>query len=284
MDKDKKIDSLFKTLHLMQRMRLFPNDRFESPFKFKIEIPTNDILEEGVHQSYNARNIYKILLKYYDISPEENFMPNGNNLGVVFSSYVDGEGYLVNTEILTISIIMPKNFKDEFKIKKFMETCGWTCAGSVIYEENENYNVFVFEKNKQVETIYIPEFLYHLTPTNKLSKIFKNGLVPKSNSKVSKHPERIYFLTNELSDSYYKMFVNQLYKTQLEKTLNLSGLSKSEIKEKLNEPRKIEYSLLQIRTDLCLNLKLYGDPNMEGAGWTYNNIPPQAIKVIKNNI
>jgi hypothetical protein len=40
--------------------------------------------------------------------------------------------------------------------------------------------------------------LYHVTEKNKINKILKIGLTPKTNSKISEHPERIYFLVKPL--------------------------------------------------------------------------------------
>ena len=42
--------------------------------------------------------------------------------------------------------------------------------------------------------------------------------------------------------------------------------------------------LLEIDSTKCNNLKIFGDPDMDGAVWTYDNIPPKAIKVLTKNI
>lgn len=82
----------------------------------------------------------------------------------------------------------------------------------------------------------------------------------------------------------FQQFANHLWKAQLEKQLNLNGLSKEEISEKLNQPRTEKYCLLEISTSKCNDLKIFGDPDMDGAVWTYDNIPPQAIKIINKDI
>ena len=265
----------------MSRMRLFPEtNNLHLQNKFVVENKEKDILEEGVFKSYDANQIYKILLKHYNIGREEYFLRNGNDIGIAFDGCYDSDGTLVNSEIVTIILIMPKDFSDIEKIKKFFQTSGWTLAQEKQYDVSENYTIYVFQKNRQINEVEVPDILYHLTPSNKVEKILTNGLTPRTSNTMSVRNERVYFLTNKRNKFFYDYFANQLWKANLEKTLNLSGLSKIEIAEKLNQPRTMKYSVLEIDTSKCNNLKLFGDPDMDGAVWTYDNIPPQAIKLI----
>lgn len=275
------MNELSEILNLMSRMRLFPEtNNLHLQNKFIIEDKEQDILEEGVFKSYDANQIYKILLKHYNIGREEYFLKNGNDIGIAFDGCYNSYGTLVNGEIVTIILIIPKDFSDTEKIKKFFQTSGWTLAQEKQYDINENYTVYVFQKNRQINEVEIPDILYHLTPSYKLSKILRHGLVPRTSNTLSTRNERVYFLINKRNRSFYDFFANQLWKANLEKTLNLSGLSKIEIAQKINQPRTIKYSVLEIDTSKCDNLKVFGDPDMDGAVWTYDNIPPQAIKVI----
>ena len=45
----------------------------------------------------------------------------------------------------------------------------------------------------------MPSILYQITPTVNVDKILKIGLVPKSRSKASYHPDRV-FLSKSLED------------------------------------------------------------------------------------
>jgi hypothetical protein len=104
----------------------------------------------------------------------------------------------------------------------------------------------------------IPEILYHISPTQNVDKILKVGLVPKSRSKASYHPDRVY-LSNDLKD--------------------IENLGK-----KFNQKTGIKnWTILKINTDLIPGeyFKLYTDPNYEPGYYTLNNIPPQAIEKIK---
>lgn len=49
--------------------------------------------------------------------------------------------------------------------------------------------------------------------------------------------------------------------------------------------RDVPYVLLKIDTNKCKNLKIYGDPNLHKIGaWTYDNVPPQAIEILKTDV
>lgn len=280
------MNDLDKVLSLMNRMRLFPEtDKYKLKDSFIIENKHEDLLEEGVHKSYEAKDMLKILLKYYNIGNEENFIENGNEIGVYFDGSYNSEGIFYNNEIVVFILVIPKDFKDFEKIKKFFENCGWILAQEKVYYKNNNYISYTFHKNKQVKTIdELPEILYHLTPLSKLKKITKNGLVPRTSNIMSNRPERVYLYTEKMSLFSFQQFANHLWKAQLEKQLNLNGLSKEEIAEKLNQPRTEKYCLLEIDTSKCNDLKIFGDPDMDGAVWTYDNIPPQAIKIINEKI
>lgn len=113
---------------------------------------------------------------------------------------------------------------------------------------------FDFKVNK------IPDTLYHLAPLSNWEKIKKIGLVPKSRSKVSEHPERVY-LTDTPKDA--EQLGNKFYQ--------LTGNDK--------------WVLLKIDTHKVPGgyLKLYQDPNYKGKGYyTLNNIIPFAIEKVKD--
>ena len=98
--------------------------------------------------------------------------------------------------------------------------------------------------------------LYHITLKNKLHKIKKIGLCPKTNNKISTHPDRIYlFDTINKCNNYINM-----------------------IEEK--EENKEKYYIITLKVE---NLKIYNDPNSDGY-YTYDNIHPNKIqKQIQTN-
>jgi len=122
--------------------------------------------------------------------------------------------------------------------------------------------IFIKFESKYEDGIYTnnvicPDYVYHLTKSKFLPNILKKGLYPKSKNKKSDHPERIYVFVDE--NNYN----------------NLLTLLKR-IDNDL-------YALLEIdcRED---NLMLHTDPNFYGGYFTYDNIHPSYIKIIKNNL
>ena len=51
-----------------------------------------------------------------------------------------------------------------------------------------------------------PSILYHITPTQNTNKILSIGLVPKSRSKASYHPDRVY-LSKDLKDIEHLVYL-----------------------------------------------------------------------------
>lgn len=98
-------------------------------------------------------------------------------------------------------------------------------------------------------------FFYHLTSKNALNKIKKQGIVPRSKSKKSHHPDRIYI-------------VDDL------KSLKQLLIQFSEIEGK----ELSDYVVLKIDYNLTNNPKIYNDPNFLSLGYyVVDNIPPEAI-------
>jgi len=97
-------------------------------------------------------------------------------------------------------------------------------------------------------------FLYHLTSNDKIEKIKKNGLVPYTRSKVSMHPERIYFSTSlKFQDIIFNKF-------------------------KLFQPNKSLFTIIISTVLIPDKIQFYKDPNFKDNGiYTYVNIPPSTI-------
>lgn len=115
-----------------------------------------------------------------------------------------------------------------------------------------------FEAKYDENVENIPTLLYHISPSENTPKIYKKGLSPKSRSKASYHPDRVYLLKDssqaeELADLFYQKTGQNIW------------------------------DLLEINTTLIPGeyLKLYKDPNYDNGYYTLNNIPPQAIKIVK---
>lgn len=125
-------------------------------------------------------------------------------------------------------------------------------------KENEKPIAFYIEAKYDYE-VDIPKTLYHASPIKLKHKILKYGLSPRSGSKLSEHPERIY-----LTDDFNKAVeFGEYLKT-----------------DKENEWYKNGYCIYSINGGGVY--KLYSDVNLrQGGFYTNNNIKVDDIKLIK---
>ena len=103
------------------------------------------------------------------------------------------------------------------------------------------------------------KLLYHVTDILYKDKILKQGLCPKSKSKIGYHPERIY-LTIDIKDAYLFSYMNN---SGIENPIIFQvDLNKSPIK-----------------------VALFYDPNFKDfrnfGCYTENNISPTCLKIIE---
>jgi len=141
----------------------------------------------------------------------------------------------------------------------FMETEEYTGKWNEKYFKGGEIKLRFEAKFDEEIVEKIPKILYHITPTQNVDKILNIGLVPKSRSKASYHPDRVY-LSKDLED------IENLGEMFYQKT----GVK--------------DWSILKIETDMIPGdyLKLYTDPNYINGYYTLNNIPPQAIEKVKD--
>jgi len=186
------------------------------------------------------KNKFKLIFKFisnYDIAKNELWaiLRLTNNLGWL-PSYISSK---LNKKFKEYPFTV-ENFKD-FILNSFCE----------IY--------FSFEAKYDIPVEKYPKILYHVCESKHVNKILKNGLIPKSRSKKSFHPDRIYLtktteLAYELANFFNKGSSNR------------------------------EWAILEIDTSTIEDyLKLFKDPNYLDKGYfTLNNITPYCIKL--NNV
>ena len=255
---------------LMERMGLLAPEMKLRRNIFEHYTSIDEILEEGIFTSHSAETIYKILKKNLNIhvieSPE--YKPKENEIGIQFDAYKDSDKSYGTDEVSLISIVVSKDFEKIEKIKQFFNMCGWVLSETIDYPHDSSFSVYTFEKRKESDALPLPEYLYHITPENKVPKILKNGLEPKTNNKLSEHPERIYFfLTKDLTLNY-KSYADSFWSST-------HG----------QKPRSERYTLLKINTEKCRpGFKIYGDPNMVRGVWSFDNVPPEAITIEEEGI
>jgi hypothetical protein len=145
------------------------------------------------------------------------------------------------------------NFKDVVKWDKKQS------AIKLLFANDYRTIKFLFEPKFDVRATEYEARLYHLTPTMYVKKILKNGLVPKSRSKKSYHPERIY-LSRSLDDA-------------------------KKLIPKFKELFNIEnWTVLMVDTILIYVLHLYKDQNFKDMGyWTLNTITPASLSIYEEN-
>lgn len=185
-------------------------------------------------------------------------------------------------KIFTIEILkIEDGIKLEYfeKLLPLLNNLGYFISYMEIYGDNikieDKYNEQVVKnsfQNKKIHSIYleceakfdqkvnkIPEFLYHVAPSRNWEKIQQIGLVPKSRSKKSLHPERVYLGKDEKNTT-----------ALAPKFYQIEGIK--------------DWVLLKIKTNNVPGgyLRLYYDPNFKYGYYTLNNIPPQAIEKIKD--
>lgn len=105
---------------------------------------------------------------------------------------------------------------------------------------------------------------YHVTPDVYINLIKKEGLTPRTESKLSEHPERIYFYLNP--ESSFKYLASSLW-----------GASKYKDQVK-------KYYVLEVDLTQLPDHHFYADPHSMIsyiAVYTKQPIPPSAIKVIQ---
>ena len=165
------------------------------------------------------------------------------------------------------------------KINNLMDSMGWFPTGIKSPIENEgrySHNIKNVLDKKNVVIGYEAKLggeinpnkdkAYHVTPDIFLNKIKETGLTPKTESKLSDHPERIYLFLNQDKD-IPKQMVRALWNS-------LSNDKKQNIKN---------YYVLEIDLTQIPNHKFYEDPQASltyMAVFTLQPIPKSAIKVV----
>jgi len=223
------------------------------------QLKEHNALYEGLIQSYSVKDAIRYFAKN---------IKTKNIKNVKYSLLNDRENgalpYILISFNGKYSLELGKEIISWFKV------CGWELTS--IFNDKEYTSIekindvknFVFRAKFDVEILKKdwPEFLYHLSPKSKQDKIFKNGLIPKSENKLLKHEDAIYLfsINNELELEFLAKM--------------LSDKSKKQEKE---------YSLFKIDTTrLQINFKLFVDPDLENSYFTKDNISPNAFSLERN--
>ena len=170
----------------------------------------------------------------------------------------------INERENIIEIRIP-NKEIKNKILKLLNYYGWKaiketdwtiCAERVFGDKwNEYYDE---EAEKDDDYPFGVGIYYHLTPTEKVTKILKQGLTVREGNKLGyARGERTYLISYPAIDFAYSLFRGR------------------------KEKKKITILLVDIRKYLGKQINIYHDDfaDYDGAVYTYDYIPPQCIKI-----
>lgn len=220
-------------------------------------------LSEGVLKSYDAGAIINSLQKKFNLTTNRKAFNVSNNFdGYIQIDYArdSAKHEKINEEIVILEIVLRKEYTE--RVERFLTACGWYMSYCEDFSK-KGYSLSIFEKRFQTTEGVLAnseKYLYHLAPISRLPKIMKIGLCPKSGCKLGFHPDRVYLFSNELSTMELYHWKSQLSATERKETV------------------KNGYALLKINTE-GLNIAFYADPNLDGAVYTRENIPPSAISI-----
>ena len=182
-------------------------------------------------------------------------------------------------ELLIDNFYSIQNIIDIFKYLNslFIDRNGWFPSKYKLINISGNKNIlqydedYIINNKKYLKTITItyeakydieiepPDKLYHLSIQQYSDKILKNGLIPKTKNKTSKHLDRIYLCDN--IEDCYKLIPKM-------KIIYLNS--------KIKNIKWVIYEIISKN----ININLYKDPNYTKGYYTVDNISPNYIKII----
>ena len=229
---------------------LLPKQSFNNIFTLSEEVRDNKLME-GCFETYPVDKILKFLQQRYKDAAHVQLVYDDNHVKQIFMIKTGDIDY--NQKI----------------IDKDLALCGY--FPSFVNKEN-GARIIQYEplhdpiNQKPInKVVYNEKYIYHLTQTNKIKKIFSIGLTPKSCNKKFVYPNRIYFFLHKPSKENCLSLMQQFYTEQL--------ISKK-------TPYLGTYTLLKIDVQKIGNVNFSYDPNGEQCVFTYENIPPSAISIV----
>lgn len=224
----------------------------------------NTKFNEGLMKTYDIGFLLKSLYEYY------------NRKQYVFT-------ITHNTPKMQVNLLLLENVTiDKIKsINGYLQTCGYYIADVEVNETNNwiHYTDLIKMNDNDIYLLNVviePKFnivkklntCYHVTSELNLDKILRIGLVPRSGNKLSYHPDRVYVTDN--IESCERL---------ISKLLESSAVYNRD--EKGNKiTRNKNCVILEITSDIAF----YDDPNYADSYFTYENIAPKNIKLIKTVI
>jgi hypothetical protein len=177
---------------------------------------------------------------------------------------------IYNGKMININFILSEKNKDVYeKLNNFLyNVCGWFHGVSLadgmltkdkldFFKHNRGSVILQYEPKFDIEVSEVPSDLYHLTACDKLDKVLKNGLTPRTSVEYFSFENRIYLSKNKeslLDFAKQKSLINKKRCFIILK-INLNGF-----------------------TD---RIRFFIDLNFNGGIYTLENIPKPTINPIE---
>ena len=234
---------------------LTPTDIPYSPDERAVTTPPS--LNEGLIKTYPTKKTIEYVCttltkKGYPISPDNFNIDSPNNDNTIYGHIT------LQVQLSYLNKEIDDTLKQEFNL------CGYHLGAT--FNRMDSFNnpcvVYQFEPLFQDNNtnLTLGRYLYHVTTETAARKILKNGFSPSNRGKnIFKYSPRNYFFT-VYSENGFRDFMHQAGKQS----------------DKL--------SVITVDRDRCPDTRFFTDPNFDNgiAVFTYENIPPSAIKSIKN--
>lgn len=212
-----------------------------------------ELFNIGLKFDINIINKFTYEIEIYNIK----WLNNDNVLNQFLAININTLGYYPSFFFTILKNGMRKSFKYDKKI--FIDNLKINNIDKIKIIFNSKY-----EDGYYTNDLTVPDILYHVSPTTNRNKILTNGLYPKTNKRKENHPERIYFAYK--FDDCEKLIDN------------------FKINDIISNKIDMKYDLYEINSK-GLNIIIHTDPNFFDKGcYTYDNISPNIIKLIKTNI
>jgi len=232
------------------------------------------ILEQATDKSiYDLEMNYKYWVEDMTYDRWKNELFNENNIKIHYDEHRLETTTNFGGHTREIYKILPA----EEEIKLFAKNRGWFVKRYIL---KDNALIVIFESYKS-KRVLPSRKLYHLAPDNAISSIMKKGLLRASKTANIDYPPRVYvfadfrsaksFLQQQRMSRMMSQIYSQMYGIDADDIVGMNFLSAGD-----------EMILLQIdKSKLLRGTKFYKDPDMPAGLYTYSNVPPQALKVLK---
>lgn len=261
MKQDEILRMMTEGIHLLKRMGENIDDSNFYLFSENRKLPV--IIDEGLIKSYDIDKVVSFIKKCFNLNGNDDktqlaglFKKYGKDIDVGYN----GKIRKVSNDSVEVVLSNDKSYLKD-KLDYYFKKYGY--INSRTDNEPDDTTRYVYEKKygeeiKLFQLINDCEYLYHVTSRSNIENIQKKGIKAKSatNPYGYMHDERVYLFLDYPTD---------------EDEIFLFGQ---------DEPVIFKVIL----NKLPLNYTFYYDPRMDNALYTYEQIPPEAIEVIKNDL